>query len=170
MKPIPIILIIISDRAFHGTRQDETVPKVETWCRDNNFVLEQSNIIPDDEQMIQETIWRAVDTGTARLIITSGGTGFSPKDLTPEVTAQIIERRTPGIDEFLRAEGLKETPYAVLSRGISGIIKDKLIINLPGNPNAVIENLDWLKKILPHALSLLNGVRNDNNHKFSSGN
>jgi molybdopterin adenylyltransferase len=169
MKQIEFILIVISDRAFRGVRQDQVIPRIKSWCKENNLILDRGIVIPDDEEAIRKTLSNTVNTEEAQLIITSGGTGFSPKDITPEVTSQLIKKRTPGIDEYLRTRGMEKTPYSILSRGVSGIIYDKLIINLPGNPDAVIENMNWLKTVLPHALSLIRGDSNDAAHKISNG-
>ena len=169
MEQVEFNIIIISDRAYHGTRNDKTIPEVRSWCKDNNFRIVQSVIIPDEPDQIADAIHRFINEDNVQLILTSGGTGFAPRDITPEVTAHIIKKRTPGIDEYLRMVGLQKTPYAALSRGISGIVNNKLIINFPGNPRAVIENLEGLKKILPHALSLLRGSQNDDSHKIKVG-
>jgi molybdenum cofactor synthesis domain-containing protein len=112
------------------------------------------SVIPDDWQLISNTLIEWSDEGL-NLILTSGGTGFAPRDITPEATEQVIERKAPGIAEALRAESLKITRHAMLSRGIAGIRGRTLIINLPGSPKAVRENLDILLPILPHALELL---------------
>jgi molybdenum cofactor synthesis domain-containing protein len=111
-------------------------------------------IVPDDEQQIAETLIDWCESGIA-LILTSGGTGFAPRDVTPEATRQVIDREAPGIAEALRAESLKITRHAMLSRAVAGIRSRTLIVNMPGNPKAVRENLDVLLPILPHALELL---------------
>ncbi len=111
-------------------------------------------IIPDDQATIAETLRHWCDEGV-HLILTSGGTGFAPRDVTPEATRAVIEREAPGIAEALRAESLKVTRHAMLSRGVAGMRGQTLIINLPGSPKAVAENLDVLLPVLPHALQLL---------------
>jgi len=123
--------------------------------------------VADEDHEIRAILRRALERENAHLIITSGGTGFSPRDITPESTRLLLQKLTPGIDELLRQSGINETPYAVLSRGVSGITNNKLVINLPGNPQAVISNLDVLKPILPHALRSLNEQIEDTEHQFS---
>jgi len=166
MNSTPFVLIIISDRAHSGVRQDETAPKVAAWCESDRYSLFKTIRVPDQCDAIANAINSTSDDDKVKLIITSGGTGFSEKDITPEVTRELIVKLTPGIDEYLRRKGADKTPYAVLSRGISGILQNKLIINLPGNPVAVIESLEWLKDILPHAFSILNGNVNDGDHRY----
>lgn len=163
---IKLVIIIISDRAAQGTRKDETLPHAQLWCRENSFIVIDSNIVSDDPDEIRNAILQASKNPECDLIITSGGTGFSDRDNTPEVTGALIEKPTPGIEQYLRSEGMKKTPYAALSRGISGIIKNKLIVNLPGNPQAVIESLGWLKKIIPHAIMVLKDQVQDRDHNI----
>ena len=167
MQIIHFILIIISDRAARGKRPDETIPRVHEWCLSKPFELVEEFIVADERSEIEQALRAALAHTDIELIITSGGTGFAVRDITPEVTADFIDRRTPGIDEFLRLEGMKKTPFAALSRGISGISGNKLIINLPGNPTAVIENLDWLGKIVPHGLKVMQGDVQDKEHRSS---
>ena len=138
-------LIIISDRISSGQKQDKTRKSVASWCQENEVKLTKCRIVADEKKDIQDSIQSAIDDTEANLIITSGGTGFGPRDKTPESTHPFLEKLTPGIDEYLRREGTKETPYAILTRGISGIAKNKLIINMPGNPAAVVSGLDALK-------------------------
>jgi molybdenum cofactor synthesis domain-containing protein len=116
----------------------------------------RQDVIPDDFATIVETLTHWCDDGLD-LILTTGGTGFAPRDVTPEATQRVIERETPGIAEALRAESLKITRHAMLSRAIAGIRGRTLIINLPGNPKAIAENLQILLPVLPHALDLLSG-------------
>jgi molybdopterin adenylyltransferase len=112
--------------------------------------------VPDDQATIADTLREWCDAGV-QLILTTGGTGFAPRDITPEATRAVIEREAPGIAEALRAESLKVTRHAMLSRGVAGIRGETLIINLPGNPKAIHENMDVLLPVLPHALELLLG-------------
>ena len=164
---IYISVIIISDRAASGNRADETIPIIKQWCLDNSFEIFSEYIVSDEKIEIAQALKKALAEKKTKLIITSGGTGFAARDNTPEVTGEFVEKFTPGIDEYLRMNSLKVTPFAALSRGISGIAKSKLIINLPGNPNAVLENLQWLEKILSHGIKLLSQNVDDSEHSFS---
>jgi molybdenum cofactor synthesis domain-containing protein len=118
-------------------------------------------ILPDDESRIAETLRRLADSGTVDLILTTGGTGVSPRDVTPEATRSVIERELPGMAEAMRAESLKKTPHAMISRAVAGIRKEALIVNLPGSPKAVRENLAAILSALPHALEKIKGSPDD---------
>lgn len=161
-------LIIISDRAASGMRPDETGPAVKKWCAGKSLVLKRTVVIPDRADDIKREILNCV-AGDSPLVITSGGTGLARTDITPEATGEIIEKFTPGIDEYLRRSGMDQTIYAALSRGISGIIADTLVINLPGNPGAVTQSLDTLIQIMPHALKVLSGPVSDQEHEQTQG-
>ena len=118
-------------------------------------------MLPDDYEALQKTMANIADEGSADLIVTTGGTGLAPRDVTPEATAAVIERAVPGIPEAMRAESMKITPHGMLSRGIAGIRKRTLIINLPGSPKAVKENLSSILPALDHALLMLTGGTQD---------
>jgi len=150
-------LLTISDRGASGEYDDRSGPLMAQIIGTNTpWEISLQSIIPDNFDTIVETLTAWSDEDLS-LILTSGGTGFAPRDITPEATAKVIERPAPGIAEGLRAESLKITRHAMLSRGIAGIRGRTLIINLPGSPKAVRENLDVLLPILPHALELLAG-------------
>ncbi len=147
----------MSDRGAAGDYEDRSGPLMRQILesRAPAWVIAHQVIVPDDFEAIRQTLLQWCHENV-HLILTSGGTGFSPRDITPEATKSIIERETPGIVEALRAESLKITRHAMLSRAVAGIHGQTLIINMPGNPKAVRENLDLLLPILPHALELLN--------------
>jgi gephyrin len=148
-------LLTISDRGAKGQYEDRSGPLMAQIITANTpWKVSHRAIIPDDYDSIVKTLLNWSEEELA-LILTSGGTGFAPSDITPEATEAVIERKAPGIAEGLRAESLKITRHAMLSRGIAGIRRKTLIINLPGNPKAVRENLAVLLPILPHALDLL---------------
>ena len=170
MQKYDFDLIIISDRAATGERPDQTIPAVKEWTVGKPVQLKRTVIIPDRADDIRREIIKSVAEEDCPLVITSGGTGFARSDITPEVTREIIEKFTPGIDEYLRQSGMEQTIYAALSRGVSGIISNSLVINLPGNPGAVIQNLETLLKILPHAIKVLRGPVSDREHKQNLGN
>lgn len=150
-------ILTVSDRAARGQYVDESGPLLETIIlRRSTWEISHKAIVPDDFQSIVEALlsWCADETD---LILTNGGTGFSARDITPEATLQVIEREAPGIAEALRAESLRVTRHAMLSRARAGIRGGTLIVNLPGSPKAVKESMDILMPVLPHALQLLSG-------------
>jgi molybdenum cofactor synthesis domain-containing protein len=148
-------ILTVSDRAASGNYEDESGPLISgIISRRTNWEIIQKAIVPDEIVEIVTILknWCEKDID---LILTTGGTGFAPRDVTPEATLKVIEKQTPGIAEALRQESLKITPHAMLSRAVAGIRQSTLIINLPGSPKAVKENLDVLLPVLPHALELL---------------
>lgn len=150
-----IAVLTISDRGAAGETEDMSGPLIIQIIGERTaWDVFKQEIIPDDRQTIARTLLRWCEENV-NLILTTGGTGFAPRDVTPEATRQVIEREAPGIAEALRAESLKITRHAMLSRAVAGIRGRTLVINLPGSPKAVKENLDVLIPILPHALALL---------------
>ncbi len=148
-------ILTISDRASRGEYEDKAGPlMVSILTERTNWQVARQEVVADEVDEIAAALRAWCDAGV-HLILTTGGTGFAPRDVTPEATKAVIERETPGIAEALRAESLKITRHAMLSRGVAGIRGRTLIINLPGNPKAVKENLDILLPVLPHALDLL---------------
>lgn len=148
-------LLTISDRGARGEYTDRSGPLMaDILTTRTGWHIAQRGVVPDEFDQIVSTLRAWCDAGLD-LILTSGGTGFAPRDITPEATRAVIEREAPGIAEALRAESLKVTPHAMLSRGVAGIHGRTLIINLPGSPKAVRENLAVLLPVLPHALQLL---------------
>lgn len=150
-------ILTISDRGAAGDYEDRSGPLLrELITARTGWQVERQEVIPDDLETIAATLrdWCAEGLD---LILTTGGTGFAPRDVTPEATRTVLEREAPGIAEALRAESLKVTRHAMLSRGVAGIRGRTLIINLPGNPKAIRENMDVLLPVLPHALELLTG-------------
>ena len=153
-------ILTISDRGARGEYEDRSGPLLaEIVQRDTPWPVSHQDIVPDEQALIANKLIEWCNAGV-NLILTSGGTGFAPRDITPEATKSVIERETPGIAEALRAESLKITRHAMLSRAVAGIRGQTLIINLPGSPKAVRENMDVLLPILPHALELLTEAPN----------
>lgn len=149
-------VITISDKGSRGEREDLCVDEVKKLIDNLPAEITAYSIIPDEVPVIADTLIRYSEE-CLDLIITSGGTGLSPRDVTPEATRSVIEKEIPGMAEAMRLESLKKTPYGMLSRGIVGTRKNSLIINLPGSPKAVRENLAVLLPVIPHAIEKLQG-------------
>ncbi len=149
-------VITVSDRGYRGERKDTSSEIIVDWFRTVFTSAEIiREIVPDEIELIEESLLKMCDIKKCSLVLTTGGTGFGFRDVTPEATKKIIEKEAPGISEFLRLEGLKKTPFSILSRGVSGIRGKTLVINLPGSEKAVKEGLDSLKPIIDHALQLI---------------
>ncbi|MBK7897360.1 MAG: MogA/MoaB family molybdenum cofactor biosynthesis protein [Anaerolineaceae bacterium] len=157
-------ILTVSDRGARGEYEDRSGPLLAEMVQNSTpWVVSQQAIVPDELAAIAQTLIDWCEAGL-NLILTSGGTGFAPRDVTPEATKAVIEREAPGIAEALRAESLKITRHAMLSRAVAGIRGRTLIINLPGSPKAVRENMDVLLPILPHALELLTDTPGSESH------
>lgn len=154
-KPSAAVLTL-SDQGAAGHREDTSGPAIRERLAELGIAIGDQAIQSDDPDAIVARLREWVAQGLD-LIVTTGGTGFGPRDNTPEATRRVIEREAPGLSELMRAEGLSKTPMAALSRGICGIAGGTLIINLPGSERAVRENLDALAPVLPHALQLIAG-------------
>lgn len=148
-------ILTVSDRSARGERPDLSGPALVDVVQAEGWEVAQQGIVPDEMSEIAARIIDWADGKTLDVILTSGGTGFAPRDITPEATRSIIERLTPGLDEAMRAASLKITPHAMLSRAISGIRGRTLIINLPGSPKAAVENFRVVLPVLGHAIQLL---------------
>lgn len=150
-------ILTVSDRSSRGERDDLSGPALQELVLAQGWQVKEVEVVPDEMQMIKERLVRWSDSNQLDMILTTGGTGFSPRDITPEATLEIVERETPGIAEAMRAESLKITPHAMMSRARAGIRGRTLIINLPGSPKAAIENLNVIIPIVEHAVELLSG-------------
>ncbi len=155
MTVLRVGIITVSDRSSRGEREDTSGPALQKQVLDQGWDIVRKEIIPDDFQTIETTLSSWADDGEMDVILTTGGTGFSPRDITPEATRSVIERTAPGLAEAMRTASLRITPHAMLSRAIAGIRKRSLIVNFPGSPKAAIENLAVILPVLPHAVQLL---------------
>ena len=150
-------VITLSDKGYKGEREDVSGPLLVKALKEKGYQVEEYKILPDEKELLKNELINLADRRDISLVLTTGGTGFSHRDVTPEATKEVIERDAPGISEAIRYESLKFTPKAMLSRGVSGIRNKSLIINLPGSPKAVKESLDVFIDVVDHALKLLRG-------------
>lgn len=155
MSAITASVLTVSDRSFSGEREDVSGPRIIELLNSAGFSLVNYAIVPDDMDKIAAKLREWLQSGTSALIFSTGGTGFAPRDVTPEATKQVIERETPGISEYIRRKSAEIASHAILSRGISGIAGKTLIVNLPGSPKAAAESLTFILHVLPHALALI---------------
>jgi len=157
-------ILTASDRSSRGERLDKTSPALEEAIRSANWLVVRVAIVPDDLQVIKDTLLSWSDGDDLDIILTTGGTGFSPRDNTPEATLAVVERLAPGLAEAMRLNSLQATPHAMLSRGVAGIRRDVLFINLPGSPKAAVENFKIVQPVLAHAVELLKNDPDSENH------
>jgi molybdopterin adenylyltransferase len=162
-------IITISDRASTGARQDVSGPVLRDLIQSQGWNVVRMSVIPDNLQEIKKLLAIWADSNEFDLLLTTGGTGFSPRDVTPEATAEIIQRDAPGLAEAMRAESLKITPHAMMSRARAGIRGSTLIVNLPGSPKAAVENFNVILPIVQHAVQLLSDDPDaEDGHRFDN--
>lgn len=154
---IRIGIVTVSTRSSRGERPDTSGPALAAAASQQGWEVVQTTILPDNLEKMIKTLTEWADSGNIDVLLTTGGTGFSPSDVTPEATQAVIERPAPGLAEAMRSAGLRSTPHAMLSRATAGIRAHTLIINLPGSPNGATESLAVLMPVLPHAVQLLQG-------------
>ncbi len=156
-------VLTISDKGFRGQREDKSGPLVAEILTEAGFIVEKQGILPDDHEKIVECLIEWIDKDSLRLIVTTGGTGVSPTDVTPEAMLKVIKYQITGMAEAMRAASLKKTPHAMLSRAIVGVRGNSLIINLPGSPDGAKENLVVVLPAINHALAKIAGDPSDCN-------
>jgi molybdenum cofactor synthesis domain-containing protein len=157
-------VITASTKGTRGERTDESGPAMAEALRSSGIDVVSTALVPDDVDHIVAAIRKAIAAG-ANIVLTTGGTGLSPNDVTPEATRKVIEREVPGIAEAIRARSLAKTPHAMISRGIAGSVGTTLVVNLPGSPKAVRESLEVVIPVLAHAVELLAGESGEGGHR-----
>ncbi|MGH9616548.1 MAG: MogA/MoaB family molybdenum cofactor biosynthesis protein [Acidobacteriaceae bacterium] len=148
-------VITVSDSCFQGLRVDRSGPEVAARLRQAGFTVESNSIVPDDMEEIAAEI--RVQAERARLVVTTGGTGIALRDVTPEATRKVCDRILEGFGEQMRREGLNETPFAAMSRALSGTLGASLVVNVPGSPKAAVTSLEAVLPLISHAIALLSG-------------
>jgi molybdopterin adenylyltransferase len=151
------VIITVSDKGSRGEREDTSGPEIAGMIERLGFEIVGRRIIPDEKEMIRVALLEWCDSGKTDLILTTGGTGVSPRDVTPDATREVIEREIPGMAEAMRRQSAAVTPHAMISRALAGIRGQTLIVNLPGSPKGARENLSVLLPALPHAIEKIKG-------------
>jgi len=156
-----VAILTLSDKGARGERVDLSGPALVDWLAGQGVETVRAELIPDELELIATTLAAWADQGSYDLILTTGGTGVSPRDVTPDATLRIVERQIPGFGEAMRQRSLEKTPMAILSRAVAGVRNGTLIINLPGSPRGAVENLAAVWPAVPHALAKIRGDQSD---------
>lgn len=156
-----VAIVTVSDSVSAGRTEDRSGPALRERCEKLGWQVVSAIVVADEADAIRKLLSDLADSGASDLILTAGGTGIGPRDVTPEATSAVVQKLLPGVSEKMRAEGQKRNPRALLSRGIAGVRKQALIVNLPGSPRGAVESLDAVADLLPHAVDVLHGARHD---------
>ena len=152
---INFAILTISDRAATGQRVDQSGPALSQQIQSDGYEIVKYAVVPDDFDQIIETLIAWCDLDSVHILLTTGGTGFGQRDVTPEATTAVIQRPAPGFSELIRSKSMIKIPHAILSRGVSGIRNKTLIVNLPGSPIGAVESYNFIKPVLDHAVEIL---------------
>jgi molybdopterin adenylyltransferase len=155
---IKVAILTISDSCSKGQREDISGQTIKEALLSDKFEISDYKVVADQQKSISDELIRFADQAGVDIVLTTGGTGFGPRDVTPEATVNVCQKMAPGLAEAMRSEGLKKTKNAMLSRGVAGIRGNMLIINLPGSPKGVKESLEAILDVLPHAVDMMHGA------------
>ncbi len=156
-KSLRAKILVLSDAAAQGRREDRSGPAVRALLEGHGWVVAACEVLPDEADQIRRRLQAWTDGDDCDAVFTVGGTGLGSRDVTPEATRAVIEKDVPGLAELMRAEGVKKTRMASLSRGLAGVRKSKLVVNLPGSVSGALESLESILEVLPHAIDLVQG-------------